>query len=118
MTVTVSNTGNVDSDIVVALFLAQPDVTVPGPISRLASFTRVHIASQNSLTVSLPAIPKEARFVVHDDGTSSVYDIAGKRWNEQGRLNFHVSLGEFGSDKIGSSSFTVTQTSSQNIDTC
>jgi beta-glucosidase-like glycosyl hydrolase len=118
VTVTVTNTGSVDSDIVVALFLAQPDVTVPTPLTRLVSFIRVHIAAKNSLPVTLPAIPKEARFVVHDDGTSSVYDIAQKRWNEQGRLNFHVSLGEYGSDMSGSSPFTVQQSSSQNIDTC
>jgi hypothetical protein len=118
VTVTVTNTGSVDSDIVVALFLAQPDVTVPTPLTRLVSFIRVHIAAKNSLPVTLPAVPKEARFVVHDDGTSSVYDIAQKRWNEQGRLNFHVSLGEYGSDMSGSSPFTVQQSSSQNIDTC
>jgi beta-glucosidase len=118
VTVTISNTGTIDSDIVVALFLSQPDVTVPAPISRLASFIRVHISVQNSLSVTLPAIPKEARFVVHEDGVSSVYAIAGKRWNEQGRLNFHISLGEYGSDRIGSIPFTVNQTSSQDIGTC
>ena len=37
------NTGAVDSDEVVQLYIKQPEATVPVPQVRLAAFSRVHI---------------------------------------------------------------------------
>ena len=117
ISVTIKNTGAVESDIVVTLFLAQ-DVSVPAPTTRLASFARsCAVAPGASVVVKLPSVRPAIRSVVHDDG-SSVYDIAGKRWAEEGALRFRITLGEHGGDREGGLAFQVTQTGTQDISTC
>ena len=117
VTVTVRNTGSVASDVVVTLFLAQ-DVSVPAPLTRLVSFSRVrNVAPGAAVDVTLPPVRPNARSVIHDDG-GDVYTIAGKRWNEVGALRFRVVLGEHGGDRAGGLAFTVAQTGAQDISTC
>jgi beta-glucosidase-like glycosyl hydrolase len=100
LSVTIDNTGSVDSDIVVQVFLATPGVSVPAPISRLVSFLRVFVPAGGSLLVTLPPVSPFARAVVHDDG-SNIYDVTGKRWGEPGPLLLRVCLGEHDCARAG-----------------
>ena len=117
LAVAVTNTGSVDSDVVVAVFLDQPDVTVPAPASRLATFARVFVPAGATRNAPLPPVDAAARAVIHDDG-GDVYAVAGKRWNEAGRLQFRVTLGEHGADRAGGTAVLVTQSASRDISTC
>jgi beta-glucosidase-like glycosyl hydrolase len=116
----VTNTGAVDSDVVVAVFLAQPDVTVPAPVTRLATFARVHVAAGQTVAVSLPPVSPATRAVIRADGgnATDVYSAEGKRWNEAGRLAFRVTLGEHNGDRAGGVAWNVQQTASRDIFTC
>ena len=59
LSVTVSNTGAVDGDEVVQVYLKQPNATVPTTLVRLAAFERVQlIKSGASATVELVVTPK------------------------------------------------------------
>ena len=117
VSVLISNTGKMDSDVVVQLFVSQSGLSVPAPATRLVSFARVHIAAGGQLRVALPPVAPEFRAVVHEDG-GDVYSYAGKRWGEAGTLNFRVALGEHGGDRAGGVPFSVTVKSTQDLSTC
>jgi beta-glucosidase len=120
LSVLVSNTGAMDSDVVVQVFLAQAGLSVPAPATRLAAFSRVFIAKGQQLRVTLPPIEPTGRSVIHADGgnATNVYSLAGKRWNEAGVLQLRVVLGEHGGDRAGGLAFNVTQVGSQDLLTC
>jgi len=116
--VTVANTGAVDSDVVITLFLAQAGVSVPAPTTRLASFARAFVPAGGRATVALPPVPPAARAVVHDDGAGDPFDVVGKRWGEAGTLAFRVTLGEHGGDRAGGTPFSVTVPTTRELSTC
>lgn len=93
--VTVSNTGEMDSDEVVQVYTRQPDASVPAPTVRLAAFARVHVQAGCSSTVSLTLAP-EARAVVRDNSGSGgdVYGASASQWVEKGRLQIFVGGGQ------------------------
>ena len=70
VTVDVTNTGKVDSDEVVQLYVSTPHATVPAPKVRLADFTRVHIHAGTMATVTLTVNP-EAHSVVLENVAGS-----------------------------------------------
>ena len=116
--VVVKNTGAVDSDVVVAIFLSQAGVSVPSPMTRLVSFRRIFIAAGARLTVDMPPIGPTSRAVVHNDDAPDIFAYAGKRFNEAGTLNFRVSLGAHNGHAEGGLVFSVTQTATQDLNTC
>ncbi len=119
ISVTVTNTGKMVSDVVVTLFLALPDATVPAPLTRLASFARAYnVAPGAQVIVTLPSVRPSFRSVVHEASGDDVYKVAGKRWAEKGALNFRITLGEHGGDRVGGLAFSVSQTDTQDISTC
>ncbi len=58
VTVTVQNTGKLDGDEVVQMYVNQPKATVAVPQSRLADFERVTIAAGASVDVNLVLTPR------------------------------------------------------------
>ena len=117
LSVLVTNTGAVDSDVVVAVFLSQ-QASVPSPAARLVTFARVFVAAGDSTLVTLPDVAPSARAVVHDDGTGDIFALPGKRWNEAGALQLRVSLGAHNGHAEGGLAFTVQQTATQDLSTC
>jgi beta-glucosidase len=117
VSVTVRNTGAVDSDVVVALYASQA-ASVPSPIARLVGFARVFVPAGQTATAALSTVTPESRAVVHDDGAGDIYSYAGKRWNEAGTVNFRVSLGAHNGHVEGGTVFTVQQTGTQDLSTC
>ena len=121
VSLTITNTGGVISDVVVAVYLAQAGTTVPSPTTRLVAFARVpQLAAGAHTTVTLPPITPAARSVIHPEGgnATDIYSLPGKRWNEAGSLALRVSLGGHGEDRVGGLPFTVTQTADQDLWTC
>ena len=118
LAVLVTNTGAVDSDVVVAAFLSQANVTVPAPTQRLVAFARQFIPAGQSALVSLPDVAPAARSVVHDDGYGDIFALPGKRWNEAGTLALRISLGAHNGHAEGGLTFTVQQTDTRDLSTC
>jgi len=121
LSVTVANTGAVASDVVLQAFLAQPDAATPGPVTRLVAFARVAgLAPGERRAVALPPIPAAGRSLVHEAGGdgSDIFAVAGKRWNEAGRLQLRIVTGQHGGDRAGGLAVTVTQSASQDLATC
>ena len=90
VTVDVANTGEVDSDEVVQLYVSTPHATVPAPKVRLADFTRVHIHAGTVTTVALIVSPKAHSVVLEDVSGSEP-----KFWEptiavEAGRISLYV----------------------------
>ena len=117
MTVTVTNTGSVDSDVVVALYASQA-ASVPAPIARLVGFARAFVPAGKNASLALTTVTPESRAVIHDDGSADIYSYAGKRWNEAGVITFRASLGAHNGHVEGGTVFTVTQTATQDLSTC
>jgi len=120
ISVEVKNTGAVDSDVVVQVFLAQAGTSGPSPATRLVTFARVSLKAGASKKVSLPAILPVARAIIHPDGgdADNIFSVSGKRWAEAGKLALRVVTGEHNGDREGGLAIDVQQTSSQDIDTC
>ena len=118
LAVLVTNTGSVDSDVVVAAFLAQANLTVPAPAQRLVAFARQFIPAGQSALVTLPDVAPAARAVVHDDGSGDIFSLPGKRWNEAGTLALRISLGEHNGHAEGGLTFSVAQANTQDLSTC
>jgi beta-glucosidase len=66
VTVNVKNTGKVEGDEVVQLYLANSDAKVPVPIHALKAFKRIHLLPGETKTVLL-SIPPEAFSVIDND---------------------------------------------------
>jgi beta-glucosidase len=75
ISVDVMNTGAVDSDEVVQLYIKQPEATVPVPQVRLAAFTRVYIPAGQKKTVNLLVSPSSHAVVLADGGDATGEDI-------------------------------------------
>ena len=69
------NTGAVDSDEVVQLYIKQPEATVPVPQVRLAAFSRVHIPAGQKKKVNLLISPSSHAVVLADGGDATGGDI-------------------------------------------
>jgi beta-glucosidase len=54
ITVNVKNTGTMDGDEVVQLYVSYPDSKVERPVKALKGFLRIHIPAGRSLKVSIP----------------------------------------------------------------
>ena len=109
---TVRNTGNMDGDEVVQLYVKQPAATVPVPQVRLADFERGTIAKGSSVTVQL-VIQPEFHSVVYD--SSNIYQ--GQIAVEKGPLEIYVGGGQplFYSGYVNT---TVTVQNTQMLDSC
>ncbi|WP_461118436.1 glycoside hydrolase family 3 protein [Saccharothrix stipae] len=68
--VTVTNTGKVDGEEVVQLYLRAPDGPVPRPLRQLLGFRRVRLAAGGSATVEMSV----------DVAEFAYWDVAGNRW--------------------------------------
>ena len=75
ISVDVVNTGTVDSDEIVQLYIKQPEATVPVPQVRLAAFSRVHIPAGQKQTVILLVSPSSHAIVQADGGDATGEDI-------------------------------------------
>jgi len=118
LAVLVTNTGAVDSDVVVAVFLSQANLTVPAPTTRLVAFARQFVPSGESALVTLPDVSPAARSVVHDDASGDIFSLPGKRWNEQGAMQLRVSLGAHNGHAEGGLTFVVQQSDTRDLSTC
>jgi beta-glucosidase len=100
----VSNTGGVDSDEVVQLYLSHPDIA-NAPIRALERFERIHLKAGETKTVSF-TLDSRALSTVEADGTRSV---------KAGKVNIWVGGGQpdnrKGLAKAAGASATVTVTS-------
>jgi len=75
--VDVKNTGMIDSDEVVQVYLQQPDATVPAPHVRLGAFERVHVAVGETVTVKLSIPPETHAVVLNGDVSGNEIYTAG-----------------------------------------
>ena len=116
LSVTLHNTGPVDSGCVVQVYLSQTGLSVPAPITRLVTFSKVFVPAGQSLVVTLPPISPEYRAAIHETG--DIFAVSGKRWAEAGVLNLRVVTGEHNGNRAGGLGVTVTQTSTQDLSTC
>lgn len=112
VSVTVTNTGNVDSDEVVQVYAQLPDATVPTTLIRLVSFDRVFIRARSSTIVSL-AVSPASHAVVHPK--SDVYQDS--RVVEPGTIELSIGGGQPGYTK-GTLSGSVTVTAGSDLKIC
>ena len=94
VTVTVKNTGTVDSDEVVQVYIKQPHASVPVPQVRLAAFKRVHVPKAGSLTVTLSVMPDAHAVVTSDEGGEAIYFASKDQKVEKGQIMLHVGGGQ------------------------
>ncbi|XP_062517183.1 uncharacterized protein LOC134192460 [Corticium candelabrum] len=89
ISVTVKNTGDMNGDEVVQVYVKQPSATVPVPQIRLADFERVTIMKGSSMTVQL-SIQPDFHSVVYS--TTNIFD--GQIAVEKGPLGIYVGGGQ------------------------
>jgi beta-glucosidase len=95
VSVTVTNTGGVDSDEVIQLYSHTPDATVPAPRVRLSDFKRVHIPAGASVTVELTALPATRAVYYEQPGAyPDIYKASANQVIEKGTLNLFVGGGQ------------------------
>ena len=94
VTVTVKNTGTVDSDEVVQIYVKQPGASVPAPRVRLAAFARVHVPKATSKTVTLAVKPAAHTVVTSDEGGEAIYVASADVKIEKGEIELHVGGGQ------------------------
>ena len=94
VTVTVKNTGKVDSDEVVQIYIKQPEASVPVPRVRLGAFTRVHLPEGSSKDVTLVVKPESHSVVTSDGGGESIYVASADVKIEKGDIELHVGGGQ------------------------
>ena len=94
VTVTVKNTGTVDSDEVVQVYVKQPEASVPAPRVRLAAFTRVHVPKGSSKTVTLAVKPDAHTVVTSDGGGEEIYVASADVKIEKGDIELYVGGGQ------------------------
>ena len=104
----VSNTGGVDSDEVVQLYLSHPGQKA-APIRALARFERIHLKAGEKKTVTF-TLDSRALSLVNEDGTRSV---------KPGKISIWVGGGQpesrKGLEKAAGAAATFTVTSSQTL---
>ena len=120
LTVTVRNTGAVDSEVVLQVFLSQPSLAGPGPRTRLVTFGRTFVAAGQSVALPLPPIAPAFRARVTNDATGEdMFTLPGKRYADPGDLLLRVCLGEKNCHLQGGTPVTVTQSGpSTDLSTC
>ena len=92
VTVTVANTGAVDGDEIVQLYITLPDSKVSQrPKLMLAAFQRVSISSGTSVDVTLTVDP-QSHFVVPDVPNESPFAV--ERILEPGRIIYYIGGGQ------------------------
>eukprot|EP00039_Didymoeca_costata_P007118 m.96434 g.96434 ORF g.96434 m.96434 type:complete len:835 (+) comp13547_c1_seq2:207-2711(+) len=91
VTVSVTNTGQVDSDEVVQVYIKTPETTVPAPRIRMADFTRVFVEKGSTKQVRLAVTPKYF-YVVKENGKSDFWDPS--LMVEKGTLQIFVGGGQ------------------------
>ncbi len=96
-TFNLKNTGAVDSEEVVQLYIKQPNASVPVPKVRLAAFDRVFVKAGQTIAVTLQISP-DTHIIVRDDGqTASIYEAGSTAvFVEPGPLEVHVGGGQPG----------------------
>lgn len=62
ISLTLTNTGNINSDEVVQLYVSFPDSEVERPIKALKGFRRIHVPAGDSIRVSIPLEADELRY--------------------------------------------------------
>lgn len=117
VTVTVRNTGSMDGDEVVQVYVKQPEATVPVPRVRLAAFARVNIKAGEAVTVDLNVAPNTHTVVLGGDSFQDIYNASRNIVVEKGTLQVSVGGGQPGYYS-GSLSTTVAVTSSKAIRNC
>ena len=119
LSVTIANTGSMDSEVVVQVFLAQPSLAGPAPRTRLVSFARVYIAASGKAVIDLPSVQPSFRARVVDSTGEDIYTLPGKRFADPGALLFRVCLGEHNCHLEGGFGFNVSQAGpSKDLSTC
>jgi hypothetical protein len=99
-----------DSEVVVAVYLSQPSLLGPAPLTRLVSYGRVFIAAGGRVELALPSVEARYRARVDNNATGeAVYTLAGKRFVDPGALQLRVCLGEHNCHLEGGYPLTVTQ---------
>ena len=97
VTVSVTNTGAVDSDEVVQAYTKQPNATVAAPAVRLAAFARVHVAAGATVTVAMQLLPETRAVVRNGDAVGdAVYAASVDQVVEAGSLLVFVGGGQPG----------------------
>ena len=93
VSVKVTNTGDLDGDEVVQVYIKQPDASVQVPQVRLADFERVTIGKGDSVMVYLTVTPKFHSVVYNSTNATDSW------WNpdtyiEKGNINVFVGGGQ------------------------
>ena len=120
ISVTIANVGDVESDIVVTVFLLQQDVGFPNPISRLVTFSRLPaVEAGGERALRLPPITAAYRSIVKDEGAGSIYDVKGKRFGITARQALFCCVARRAQRASGRRyPFSVQQSSTQDLSTC
>jgi len=73
--VTITNTGNLDGDEVVQLYVTHPTGIIPMPIKQLKGFKRIHLNSGQSITLNFTLSPED--LYIYDETTNSYKLLTG-----------------------------------------
>jgi beta-glucosidase len=91
LTVDIKNTGKVDGDEVVQVYVKTPGASVPAPRVRLSDFERVHIPAGETAIVTLTITPKY-HYVVFDSGKDNYWTPTMKV--EAGPFEIYIGGGQ------------------------
>eukprot|EP01094_Clydonella_sp_ATCC50884_P013034 TRINITY_DN2330_c2_g1_i5.p1 TRINITY_DN2330_c2_g1~~TRINITY_DN2330_c2_g1_i5.p1 ORF type:complete len:654 (+),score=198.47 TRINITY_DN2330_c2_g1_i5:97-1962(+) len=114
LNVTVANTGLVDSDEVVQVYVQQVSSQLPAPNVRLAAFERVHVRAGEKRVVALQVLPSY-RCVIVPSPDGSIYDA--QHVVEAGQIELSVGGGQPGHYQ-GALSASVSVTASSPLSEC
>ena len=93
---TVTNTGAVEGDEVVQLYVKDLAASVPVPIRSLQGFKRVHLKPRESVTLSFELTARQF----------SLIDDQGRRVVEPGEFEISIGGGQPGKSAVGSQAAT------------
>jgi len=88
--VTIKNSGTVDGDEVVQLYVRNPEKVSTSPLRSLKSFRRIHLLAGESKTVTLPLLIKDLR--IYDDHTGDLRVFPGTYEIEVGASSSDIRL--------------------------
>ena len=116
LTVSVTNTGKMDSDEVVQCYVKQPNASVPVPQVRLAAFSREHIEVGQTVTASLVIHPESHAAVLRAVTGDDIYTAGSDVVVEAG--TFMVYCGGGQPDFADTQSLQIKVTSMSRLDAC
>ena len=102
--VDVTNTGNVEGQEVVELYVHDPNPQIDRPVRELKGFSKVDLSPGETKTVAIPLVPRDLAY----------FDVAGKQWKADAG-DYDIEIGSSSRNIRGKATLTLPKTFTESV---